>query len=151
SLVGSMLRVTVPPTDPATTVAACRAWAAHWATTQPHRPQISAAAIPIAVDLARRYLPYRAFPGKAIHLLEELRVAHDAGRDAHGQGPVLGEAELHAAFSWSTGIPIALLADDRALSAADVITALRRRMVGQAAAVRRVADAICVAKARLQP
>jgi len=151
SLVGSMLRVTVPPTDPATTVAACRAWAAHWATTQPHRPQISAAAIPIAVDLARRYLPYRAFPGKAIHLLEELRVAHDAGRDARGQGPVLGEAELHAAFSWSTGIPIALLADDRALSAADVITALRRRMVGQAAAVRRVADAICVAKARLQP
>ncbi len=151
SLVGAMLRVTVPPTDPATTTAACRAWAAHWATTQPHRPQIAPAAVPIAVDLARRYLPYRAFPGKAVRLLEELRVAHDAGRDARGAGPLLGEAELYAAFSWSTGIPIALLADDRALPAADVIAALRRRMVGQAAAVRRVADAICVAKARLQP
>jgi ATP-dependent Clp protease ATP-binding subunit ClpC len=151
SLVGSMLRVTVPPTDPATTVAACRAWAAHWATTQPHRPQIAGAAVPIAVDLARRYLPYRAFPGKAVRLLEELRIAHDAGRDARGAGPLLGEAELYAAFSWSTGIPIALLADDRALPVTDVIAALRRRMVGQEAAVRRVADAICVAKARLQP
>ncbi|HSK03137.1 MAG TPA: AAA family ATPase, partial [Kofleriaceae bacterium] len=151
SLVGSMLRVTVPPTDPATTVAACQAWAAHWATHQPHRPQIAQGAVPIAVDLARRYLPYRAFPGKAVRLLEELRIAHDAGRDARGAGPLLGEAELYAAFSWSTGIPIALLADDRALPVTDVIAALRRRMVGQDAAVRRVADAICVAKARLQP
>ena len=151
SLIGSMLRVTVPPTDPETTVAAGRAWAAHWALTQPHRPQIAPECVPTAVDLAKRYLPYRAFPGKAIRLLEELRVAHDAGRDARGAGPLLGEAELYAAFSWSTGIPIALLADDRSLPAEEVIAALRRRMVGQATAVHRVADAICVAKARLQP
>ncbi|HWO23123.1 MAG TPA: AAA family ATPase [Kofleriaceae bacterium] len=151
SLIGALLRVTVPPTDPATTVTACLAWAAHWQKTQPHRPQIAPSAVPIAVDLARRYLPYRAFPGKAVRLLEELRVAHDAGRDARGEGPRLSEAELYTAFSWSTGIPIALLADDRALSAADVIAALRARMVGQETAVRRVADAICVAKARLAP
>jgi ATP-dependent Clp protease ATP-binding subunit ClpC len=86
-----------------------------------------------------------------VRLLEELRVAHDAGRDARGAGPVLGEPELYAAFSAATGIPIALLADDRSLALADVITALRRRMVGQDAAVRRVAEAICVAKARLAP
>ena len=72
---------------------------------------------PTAVELARRYLPYRAFPGKAVRLLEELRVAHDAGRDARGAGPVLGEPELYAAFSWATGIPIALLADDQAARA----------------------------------
>ena len=47
---------------------------------------------PTAVDLARRYLPYRAFPGKAMRLLEELRVAHDHGRDASGDGAVLGDA-----------------------------------------------------------
>ncbi|MGN6106869.1 MAG: AAA family ATPase, partial [Kofleriaceae bacterium] len=151
SLIGSMLRIEVPPTDPATTIDACHAWAAHWRRTQPHRPQIAAAAVPTAVDLARRYLPYRAFPGKALRLLDELRVAHDLGRDARGTGPELGEPELFAAFSWSTGIPIALLADERPLSPTDVIANLRRRMVGQAAAVRRVADAICVAKARLSP
>jgi ATP-dependent Clp protease ATP-binding subunit ClpC len=151
SLISGMLRIAVPPTDPATTVAACHAWAAHWARHAPHRPQIAAAAVPTAVELARRYLPYRAFPGKAVRLLEELRVAHDAGRDARGAGPVLGEPELYAAFSWATGIPIALLADDRSLAKTDVVAALRQRMVGQDAAVQRVAEAICVAKARLAP
>ncbi len=151
SLIGSMLRVTVAPTDPDTTVAACHAWAKQWKTTQPSRPQISAEAVPLAVELARRYLPYRAFPGKAVRLLEELRVAHDPGRDASGDGPVLGPTELFAAFSWSTGIPVALLSDAKALAQDDVIKELRRRMVGQDTAVRRVADAITVAKARLQP
>jgi ATP-dependent Clp protease ATP-binding subunit ClpC len=151
SLIGSMLRIQVAATDPPTTVAACQAWAAYWAKTQPHRPQIAASMVPTAVDLARRYLPYRAFPGKAVRLLEELRVAHDAGRDARGAGAVLGESELYAAFSAATGIPIALLADDKAIALDDVVAALRRRMVGQDAAVRRVAEAITVAKARLQP
>ena len=35
-----MMRIAVPPTDPPTTVDACRAWAVYWAQTQPHRPQI---------------------------------------------------------------------------------------------------------------
>jgi ATP-dependent Clp protease ATP-binding subunit ClpC len=151
SLLGAMLRLGVPATDPATTVAACRAWAQHWARTQRFRPQIAADTIPIAVELARRYLPYRAFPGKAVRLLEELRVAHEAGRDAQGEGQLLGPPELFAAFSWATGIPVALLADDRPLAQSDVIAALRRRLIGQDAAVRRVADAISVAKARMQP
>ncbi len=151
SLIGAMLRVTVPATDVPTTIRACEAWAAYWARTQPQRPQIAKAVVPAAVELARRYLPYRAFPGKAVRLLEELRVAHDAGRDARGVGPELGEAELFTAFSQSTGIPGVMLSDDKALARSDVITALRRRMVGQEPAVRRVADAIAVAKARLAP
>jgi len=151
SLIGAMLRLTVPATDPDTTIAACRAWAHYWARTQRHRPQIAADAIPIAVELARRYLPYRAFPGKAVRLLEELRVAHDQERDDQGHGPLLGPSELYAAFSWSTGVPVALLADDKPLAQTEVIATLRRRMIGQDAAVRRVAEAISVAKARLQP
>ena len=151
SLIGAMLRVHVPPTDPATTIEACRAWAAFWKRTQPGRPQVAPEMVPTAVDLARRYLPYRAFPGKAVRLLEELRVAHDANRDASGEGKLLGDAELYAAFSWATGIPIALLDDTKAIARDEVIAQLRRRMVGQDAAVRRVAEAICVAKARLAP
>ena len=120
SLIGAMLRVHVPPTDPPTTIAACRAWAAHWATTQPHRPQIAPAMVPTAVELARRYLPYRAFPGKAVRLLEELRVAHDAGaRRERRRAACSATSELYAAFSWATGIPIALLDDDAARSRSD--------------------------------
>ena len=151
SLIGAMSRVHVAPTDPATTIAAARAWGAYWVKMEQGRPQIAPAMVPTAVDLARRYLPYRAFPGKAIRLLEELRVAHDTERDAEGRGKVLGESELYASFAWATGIPLALVDDSRALSRDDVIAHLRRRMIGQDAAVKRVAEAICVAKARLQP
>jgi len=151
SLIGAMLRVHVPPTDPEATIAAGRAWAAYWTANQQGRPQIAPAMVPTAVDLARRYLPYRAFPGKVIRLLEELRVAHDTERDAEGHGKLLGDAELFSSFAWATGIPLALVDDSRALSRDDVIKQLRRRMIGQDAAVRRVAEAICVAKARLQP
>jgi ATP-dependent Clp protease ATP-binding subunit ClpC len=151
SLIGAMLRVAVPPMDPATTIAACTAWAECWARTQPQRPQIASATVPTAVDLAGRYLPYRAFPGKAVRLLEELRVAHDQDRDHSGKGKLLGDSDLYAAFSWATGVPIALLDDKRAISASDVMASLRTRMIGQERAVRRVADALCVAKARLGP
>jgi ATP-dependent Clp protease ATP-binding subunit ClpC len=151
SLIGAMLRVHVPPTDPDATIAAGRAWAAYWAANQQGRPQIAPDMVPTAVDLARRYLPYRAFPGKVIRLLEELRVAHDTERDAEGRGKLLGDSELFSSFAWATGIPLALVDDSRALSRDDVIKQLRRRMIGQDAAVRRVAEAICVAKARLQP
>jgi len=151
SLIGAMLRVHVPATDPDTTIEAGRAWAAYWQRTQPGRPQIAPETVPTAVDLARRYLPYRAFPGKVVRLLEELRVAHDANRDASGEGKRLGDAELYAAFSWATGIPIALLDETRPIARDHVIAELRNRMVGQDAAVRRVAEALCVAKARLAP
>src|SRR3569623_1504834 len=130
SLIGAMLRVQVAPTDPPTTIAACQAWAAQWKKTQPHRPQIDAAMVPTAVDLARRYLPSRAYPGKAVRLLEELRVAHDQARDDKGAGKLLGESELYAAFSWATGVPIALLDDKRAIAQQDVIASLRTRMIG---------------------
>ncbi len=151
SLIGAMLRITVPPTEPDTTRRAALAWAEFWQRTEPSRPQIAPEAVPTAVDLARRYLPYRAFPGKVIRLLEELRVAHDADRDAEGRGKLLGDGELFAAFAWTSGIPRALLDDQQPLATVDVTASLRRRMIGQDAAVRRVAQAIAVAKARLQP
>jgi ATP-dependent Clp protease ATP-binding subunit ClpC len=151
SLIGAMLRITVPATNPALTVDVCHAWAAYWKVMQANRPQIAPEVVPLAVDLAKRFLPYRAFPGKAVRLLEELRVSHDSGRDEKGKGKVLGPSELYSAFSWSSGIPTALLADDQVLEQADVVTALRRRMIGQDAAVKRVAEAISVAKARLAP
>jgi len=151
SLIGAMLRVQVPALDPTQTIDACRAWATYWARSQPQRPQIKPEMIPNAVDLAKRYLPYRAFPGKAVRLLEELRVAHETARDDKGEGKLLGDSELYASFSWATGIPIALLDDQKAIARDEVVKELRRRMIGQDAAVKRVAEAICVAKARLQP
>ncbi|HEX4452449.1 MAG TPA: AAA family ATPase [Kofleriaceae bacterium] len=151
SLVGAMSRITLAPTDPDTTTRAALAWAEYWRAHEPSRPQIAPVAVQTAVDFARRYLPYRAFPGKAIRLLEELRVAHETDRDAEGRGKLLGDSELFAAFAWTSGIPRALLDDSQPLATADVIAQLRRRMIGQDTAVARVAGAISIAKARLQP
>src|SRR5262249_61352664 len=97
-----------------------------WQKTEPHRAQIAPEMVGNAVDLARRYLPYRAFPGKAVRLLQELRVAHDQGRDAKGTGPVLGDSALYAAFAWTSGIPVALLDDRQPLAKDEVIAQLRR-------------------------
>ena len=103
------------------------------------------------MDLADRYLPYRAFPGKAFRLYEELRAVHGDERGPDGRPVGLTVERLYEQFSLRSGVPAFLLRDDRALVLDDVIAALGRELVGQRAAVRRVAETVCVTKAGLQP
>ena len=100
------------------------------------------------VELAKRYLPYRAFPGKVIRFLEELLVT----AESEASPPSVVDLErAYDAFSLATQIPAFLLREDRPLLADRVIATFRERMVGQAEAVRRVVETLCVVKARLQP
>ena len=114
-------------------------------------PTVAVAALAPVVELARRYLPYRAFPGKAVRFLEELRATRETERDPSGRPTELGLEDAYEAFSMVSGIPAFLLRDDRELHVDEVVTRLRRRMIGQDEAVRRVAETICVAKAQLGP
>jgi len=150
-LIGAMTRVPIAPFETAATVAALRARVAGWARAEPHRPTVAEAALPVVVELTRRYQPYRAFPGKAVRLVEELRATRDARHDAHGRPLPLGVEDVYEAFSLITGVPAFLLRDDRGLEVEHVVARLRRRMIGQAEAVRRVAETICVVKAQLAP
>lgn len=109
------------------------------------------AALAIAVELARRYLPYRSFPGKAVTLLDELRAAADGEVGADGAPRELGPDAIYDGFAAATGVPAFLLRDDRALLRDDLIARLGRRMIGQATAVARVAETLCTVKAQLQP
>jgi ATP-dependent Clp protease ATP-binding subunit ClpC len=151
ALLGAMNRLRVEPLDPAATVAVLRARAAQWARGEPHRPTVAEAALAPVVELCRRYLPYRAFPGKAVRFLEELRATRETERDPSGKPTALGLEDSYEAFSLVTGIPAFLLRDDRELHLGEVVGRLRRRMIGQDEAVRRVAETICVAKAQLGP
>jgi ATP-dependent Clp protease ATP-binding subunit ClpC len=125
------------------------AWCAKHA---PHRPNLAQEAVPTLIDLCDRYLPYQAHPGKAVRLFDELRALHE-GRGANDPAgpPVLGERELLEAFSLQTGVPLFLLRQDQPLKLESLTASLRRRLIGQEAAVARVAETICVVKARLQP
>ena len=151
ALLGAVTRLRLEPLDPVQTVEVLRVRAQQWGRAEPNRPTVALEALAPVVELARRYLPYRAFPGKAVRFLEELRATRDTVRDAAGRPVPLGLEDAYEAFSLVTGIPAFLLRDDRELHLQEVVARLRRRMIGQEEAVRRVAETICVAKAQLGP
>ncbi len=119
----------------------------------PPRPALSAAAIATVVELASRYVPYESFPGKAVRLAEELGAATEArlGSRASEPGAAITPHDVYGWFSARTGVPTFLLQDDEELRFADTVATLRRRLVGQDEAVRRVAELVSVVKAGLAP
>ncbi|HEU4410772.1 MAG TPA: AAA family ATPase [Polyangiaceae bacterium] len=141
----SLARVRVPPFDAAGALAALRARDAWSRRHEPDAPRVAGDALAPIVDLADRYVAYEHFPGKAMRLYDELKAMHGDARRP------LGVDEMYEAASLRTGVPPFLLREDRPLRLGDVVAALGRRVVGQGAAVRRVAEAVCVVKAGLQP
>jgi ATP-dependent Clp protease ATP-binding subunit ClpC len=144
-------RVTVDPLSADASAAALRAHLPFGA--REGRAALRDDAVLTLVDLAERYLPYQAFPGKLFKLYESLRTLHEntraPGRD--GVIPAITPEDAQEHFSVQSGVPAFLLRDDRALALDDVVRALRQRVIGQDEAVRRVAEVVCVVKARLQP
>ncbi len=116
-------------------------------------PALTAEAIDTVVELASRYLPYESFPGKAVRLADELRVATVArlGSRAGEPDAKIESSDVTTWFSARTGIPTFLLRDAETLRIADTLATLRRRLVGQDEAVRRVAELVSVVKAGLAP
>ena len=108
---------------------------------QKHRCRFHAAVLPTVIDLTRRYMSDAAFPGKAAMLLQTLATKHkesDVDRDA-----ALSE------FSDRSGLNVRFLDDRVKLNHEEVVEALSREVVGQRAAVAACADAVTIAKARL--
>ena len=147
----SLSRLRVEPLSTADTGRAVTLLAAHDARTQPDRPRVAPDAVPTLVDLAERYLPYGAFPGKAVRLYQDLRAAHEQDLGHAGEPRVLGRKELYAVFSLITGVPEFLLRDDTTLRIEDVAARLRKQVIGQERAVLGLAETIGVVKAGLQP
>jgi ATP-dependent Clp protease ATP-binding subunit ClpC len=147
----SLARITVEPLSRELTTALLQARITHAAKTEPHRPNLVPAAVQPLVQLSERYLAYQAFPGKAVRLAEELRAVHEADVADDGSPRPIGPHEVYRAFSIRSGIPLFLLRDDQAVKYAEVEAFFRRRVIGQAEAIRRVAQTLCVVKAGLQP
>ena len=111
-----------------------------------HGVRIRDDAVSAAVKLSIRYLPERRLPDKAIDLLDEAAAGVQAGFAA--QEGEISEADIAGTLSRSTGIPV--LTDASAAEALlHLEQQLKRRIVGQPAAVSAVAAAIRRSRAGL--
>src|SRR6185369_13704604 len=106
-----------------------------------HNTRFHPDVLPTVIDLTRRYVSDAAFPGKAARLLQSLATKHK-----------LGEVTRIAAleeFSARSGLSVSFLDDRSELDYAQVIEGLSSEVIGQKAAVTACADAVTIAKARL--
>jgi ATP-dependent Clp protease ATP-binding subunit ClpA len=140
--VDAFQRVDIPEPTPVETqhildLAASRLGEAQDVTVEP-------AAISAALELTRRFEPYRGLPGKAVRLLEEtVRSA------AAGGARAVARADVVRAFTERTGMPLAVIADEVALRSAEVSSFFEARVLGQSDAVGAVTDLLMVLKAAL--
>lgn len=95
----------------------------------------------VAVELTRRYLPYRSMPGKAVRLVT--RVARE-----HAGGTVDAGAVV-SAFARLTGLPENIIADTAAVMAVDVREWFAERILGQDDAVDALVDLVLTVTAGL--
>ena len=106
-----------------------------------HGSRFHAEVLPTVVDLTRRYVSDAAFPGKAAALMQVLASKH---KDAE-----IGREDALQEFSARSGLSVHFLDDRTQLDHADVIAALESEVIGQKEAVAACADAVTIAKARL--
>ncbi len=148
---GNFTRVRVDPLSAPQTLDALRDRAALDARSRPDHATLTPDGAETIVELSARYMAYDAFPGKAFRLLDELRAVVESDRDlGRADAPAMDRELVQRAFSRQSGIPPFILRDDLAMSVEEVTASLQRRLVGQLAAVRAVAQTLGVVKAGMQ-
>jgi len=93
------------------------------------------------LDLAHRYQPYAAFPGKAARWLHQLAVKYKGRRVKRDD--VIDE------FHVKSGLQLAFVDTRGTLRRSDIVEHLQNHIIGQQEAVDAMADVISIAKARL--
>lgn len=107
-----------------------------------HRVQIPDAAISAAVSYAVRYLPERCLPDKAIDLLDESAAAASMQQRNSPKALQVTAQAVAEAVSLRTGIPAGKLARQERAGLLDLEQRLKKQIIGQDAAVARVAAAV---------
>lgn len=109
--------------------------------------RIEPGALEAAVELTNRFMPYRAQPGKAITLIEQ--ISAEANRKRSTARPVIGRKDTIAGFTAQTGLPEFIVSDNVALDLAAVHSYFADRIIGQNDAVDAMVDLIAMVKAGL--
>jgi ATP-dependent Clp protease ATP-binding subunit ClpA len=108
-----------------------------------HRCRFTIEALPIVIDLQRRYARDTSFPGKGAAFLRRLAVKSEDSDKPISRDQVI------SVFHEQTGLPRSLLDQRETLAPDDVRRGLRERFVGQPAAVQAAVEIIGLAKSRL--
>jgi len=93
-------------------------------------------------ELCDRYLRDSAFPGKAAQMVRQLAARY--------RGQAIDVSEVLQHFQQRTGLSLSLLDDRVLLDRERVVSELQAQIVAQPEAVQACADAVCLAKARIQ-
>ncbi len=147
SFIHAFRKIEVSETGEADTLAILQATALRLEQELPVK--IQPAALTSICDLTRRYLPYRAFPGKAVRYLDQLTSDLAAGAGGEGAPRELGRTEAIRGFARSTGLPEFLLSDEVPLPVAEVRAHFEDRLLGQPDAVEAMTGLVTVLKAGL--
>ncbi|HEV2236377.1 MAG TPA: AAA family ATPase, partial [Ktedonobacterales bacterium] len=127
-----------------------------------YQVRIEAAALDRGLELTRRYLPYQAFPGKAVRLLEETArgrrddaaratdAAAATGKRAGAGELVVGIEEVSAGFSRMTSLPAKMISDSIPLTQEEIRAYFEERVIGQDEALGAVVDLVTLIKSELQ-
>src|SRR5262249_13846835 len=106
-----------------------------------HKARFELDVLPAVMDLTRRYVRHQSFPGKAAMFLQRMAVRNRAEE-------VTRKAALQA-FHEQTGLMLAFIDGRQKLERREIIEALQAEIIGQPRALEAAADAVSVAKARL--
>jgi ATP-dependent Clp protease ATP-binding subunit ClpA len=110
-------------------------------TENKNKCQFSVEVLPAAVELHRRYVRDAAFPGKAATFLDQLAVKY--------RGLGITRMSALSEFKHKTGLSVAFVDPNQSLDRQEIVDAIGGKVIGQPAAVEACADAIMIAKARL--
>jgi ATP-dependent Clp protease ATP-binding subunit ClpA/protein subunit release factor A/predicted RNase H-like HicB family nuclease len=110
--------------------------------------RIEPSALEAAVELTNRFLPYRAQPGKAVSLLEQLASAASQ-RNSSGPRPLVSRKDVVTGFTKQSGLPEFIVADNIPLDLAAVRSHFADRIIGQESAIEAMVDMIAMVKAGL--
>ena len=106
-----------------------------------HRCSFDVDVLPAVIEVQRRYVRDAEFPGKGAAFLNQLALTHPRA--------TVTRDTVYEQFHEQTGLALILLDGRHKLPRADVLRQLRRRVVGQDAALEALTDVVSVAKARL--
>lgn len=113
--------------------------------------RIEPSALEAVVELTKRFLPYRAQPGKSVALLEQIvgDAVRQRGNATDASRRALARRDAIACFARQTGLPEFIVSDDIPLDLDAVRAHFADRIIGQDEAVDAMVDLIAVIKAGL--